>query len=63
MRIFTNYLENPTTCRGLYCVWVPNREKAATPLVARWIDPQAAGKDASSSDLPVKGPEQVGTLL
>ena len=48
MRIFTEYLENPTTCRGLYCVWVPTREGAATPLVARWIDPQAVEKDASS---------------
>ncbi len=41
MRIFTENLKNSTTCRGLYCVWVPTREGAATPLVTRWIDPQA----------------------
>ena len=41
MRIFTENLENMTGRRGLYRVWAPAREGEATPLVARWIDPQS----------------------
>jgi hypothetical protein len=41
MRIFSEYLENLNGRRGLYCVWVPAPPGSATPLLARWIDPQA----------------------
>lgn len=41
MRTYTNNRESLTARRGLYCIWVPAREGEATPLVARWIDPQA----------------------
>jgi hypothetical protein len=41
MRIFTDYLENLTGRRGLYCVWVPAPPGSPTPPLARWIDPEA----------------------
>jgi len=41
MRVFTKNQENLTSHRGLYCIWVPARDGEPTPLVARWVDPQA----------------------
>jgi len=41
MRITTNDSTNPTTHRGLYCVWVRADEIEGAPLVARWVDSRA----------------------
>jgi len=41
MRIFIENLEQQTKRSGLYCVWVSAREGEPTPMVARWIDPEA----------------------
>jgi len=41
MRISIASLENFTTRRSVYCAWVPACEGQPTPLVARWIDPEA----------------------
>jgi hypothetical protein len=49
MRIFTNHLQELNGRRGLYCVWVPAPPGSATPLVARWIDPQADRRDEQTT--------------
>lgn len=50
MRMFTNNLDNLTARRGLYCIWVPAREGELTPLVARWIDPEAEAPEMHEDD-------------
>jgi hypothetical protein len=50
MRIFTDNFENltarrETTRRGVYRVWVRAPEGESTPLVARWIDPEAETRE------------------
>ena len=50
MRISTDNLENLTTRRGLYRVWMPASKGEPTPVVARWVDPQAAMRELQEGD-------------
>jgi len=52
MKILVGNFESITTRRGLYCVWAPAVEGESTPLVARWIDPNAARENNSQEETP-----------
>jgi hypothetical protein len=48
--LFIENLGSLIARRSLYCIWVPAREGETTPLVARWIDPQAEGPERHEDD-------------
>lgn len=67
MRVLVDKSEKLTTRRGLYCIWEPAREGEPTPLVARWINPNAVVSESdedthSNSEEEPRRPSLVASL-